>query len=468
MDQSVGEQRIGVIMFTDIVGYTLLSEATTMKLLEEHRGILRPAFARHGGREVKTIGDAFLVEFASAVNAVRCAVEIQSLLAERNASQTTESIQVRIGIHVGEVIHRERDVYGYTVNMASRIVSLAEPGGICISKQVYDFVWNELDVQIAKMAPAELKNVKVPTELYRVVSSWKARGKPLGRKGGGPTISSILPGVFKLCRPTADGNSPLIHAGLVLNSSEVHILPVTKGIGLRRDGRTGLVLHGGIGGYSFLEKFMKTRPKDYYGLLRTPSKKIAVWIGSVDFGDPIVDLFRAFEVTRFGAAMVNDRDMHTVVTLADLVGAMRNRLLVSEMRVEQVGSQSVSISHDAEVKEAIRMMLKHRVRRLFLQGRPGAFISSRSLIEFMFTPERLRLVRRRPDEWCAAKVSVLSTRTAKVVAPGASLNEAAWMIGEEADDCLVSEGGLVVSRWDLLMKPWTLGRLSPGGAMAEI
>jgi CBS domain-containing protein len=454
-------------MFTDIVGYTLLTQATTMRLLEEHRGILRPAFVRHGGREVKTIGDAFLVEFASAVSAVRCAIEIQRLMSERNTSRTIERIQVRIGIHVGEVIHSENDVYGYAVNIASRIVSLSEPGGICISKQVYDFVWNEVDAQIVKMEPTELRNVKVPTEVYQVVPSWKARGKPLGRRGGGPSISSLLPGVFKLHRPIADGNSPLIYAGFVLNTSEVHILPVAKGMRPRRDRRTGLVLYGALGGYSFLEKFMKTKPKDYNDLLLTPCKRIAVWIGSVDFDGPISHLFRVFEATKFGAARVDDHGMHTVITLADLIGVMRNRLVVSEMRVEEVGSKPVSISPDAEIKEAIRMMLKYRVRRLFHQGRPGVFVSSRSVIDYMFTPEQLQVVRRTPAEWCDGKVSLLGTRSARVVAPAAPLNEAAWMIGDEPDDCLVSEGGLVISRWDLLMKPWKLGRLSPGGSMAN-
>jgi class 3 adenylate cyclase len=462
MEQSVGERRIGVIMFTDIVGYTLLPQAKALRLLEEHRRLLRPVFASHGGREVKTIGDAFLMEFASAVSAVRCAIEIQRLMSEQSASGTTEMIQLRIGINVGEVVHRENDVYGYAVNLASRIVSLAEPGGICISKQVYDFIWNEVDVQIVKVGPIELKNVKVPTEVYRVVSSWQALGKPLGDRGDGPSISSLLPGLFKLHRPIADGNSPLVHAGFVLNTSEIHILPIMKGLMPRRDRRTGLVLYGALSGYSFLEKFIKTKPKDYHDLLQTPSREIAVWIGSVDFGDPISDLLRVFEATKFGAARVSDHDMHTLVTLADLVGAMRNHSLVSDMRVEQVGSQPLSISPDAEIGEAVKMMLKFRVRRLFPQGRPGEFISSRSVIEFMLTPERLQVARTRPEQWCDAKVSVLGTRSARVVAPSVSLNEAARIIGDEPDDCLVSEGGLIISRWDLLMKPWKLGRLSPG------
>jgi len=288
----------------------------------------------------------------------------------------------------------------------------------------------------------------------------------LGSRDDGPSISSLLPGLFKLHRPVADGNSPLIHAGFILNNSEVQILPITKGLRPRRDRRTGLVLYGALGGYSFLEKFMKTKPKDYYGLIQTPSREIAIWIGSVDFGSPISDLLNVFDATKFGAARVSDHDIQTVVTLADLVGAMRNHSLVSDMRVEQVGSQPVSISSDAEIGEAVKMMLKFRVRRLFPQGRTDEFISSLSVSEFMFTPERLQVARRRPEEWCAAKVSVLGTQSARVVAPGASLNEAARMIGDEPDDCLVSEGGLVISRWDLLMKPWKLGHLSPNGSLS--
>jgi class 3 adenylate cyclase len=463
IERSVGERRIGVIMFTDIVGYTLLAQTKAMRLLEEHRRLLRPAFARHGGREVKTIGDAFLVEFASAVSAVRCAIEIQRLMSERNMDTTAEKIQLRIGINVGEVIHSENDVYGYAVNVASRIVLLAEPGGICIGKQVYDFIWNEVDVQIVKLEPVELKNVKVPTEVYRVVPSWQAMGKPLGDRGDGPTISSFIPGLFKFHRPVADGNSPLIHAGFILNTTEVQILPVMKGLRPRRDKRTGLLLYGALSGYSFLERFMKTKPNDYHDLLRTPSKEIAIWIGSVDFDNSIGEVLRVFEATKFGAARVSDHDIHTVVTLADLVGAMRNYSLVSDMRVEQVGSRSISISSDTEIREAINTMLRFRVRRLFSQDRPGEFISSRSVIEFMFTPERLQVAERRPEEWCAAKVSVLGTRSAPVVAPSASLNEAARMIGDEPDDCLVSEDGRVISRWDLLVKPWKLGHLSLGG-----
>src|SRR5579884_2849276 len=101
-------------MFTDIVGYTSLTEsdeALALKLLNEHRGIVRPLISAHNGKEVKTIGDAFLVEFGSAVEATRCAVEIQRLLHRFNSNQKPkEKILIRIGIHLGDVVHSENDV----------------------------------------------------------------------------------------------------------------------------------------------------------------------------------------------------------------------------------------------------------------------------------------------------------------------------------------------------------------------
>jgi TolB-like protein/Flp pilus assembly protein TadD len=174
-------------MFTDIVGYTALSqtnEEATMKLLENHQGMLRPIFSRHGGREVKTIGDAFLVEFESSLEALRCALEVQREL-DRNVGKFGE-LQLRIGIHVGEVIHSGNDVYGDAVNIAARIEPLAEPGGICISRQVFDFVQNKLDAQLLRVGSVELRNVKRAVEIYKVLPLKKTGDKkssePLKRR----------------------------------------------------------------------------------------------------------------------------------------------------------------------------------------------------------------------------------------------------------------------------------------------
>ena len=164
-------------MFTDMVGYSALAqhdEALALELLEEHRQILRAIFPRFNGVEVKTVGDAFLVEFHSALEAAQCAVEVQRTLAKRNHDVASErQIELRIGIHIGDVVHREGDVYGDGVNIASRIQPLARASGICVSMDVERQVRNTLQARFEKLAPTELKNIQLPMDLFRIVLPWE-------------------------------------------------------------------------------------------------------------------------------------------------------------------------------------------------------------------------------------------------------------------------------------------------------
>ena len=175
-------------MFTDMVGYTALAqrnEALALELLEEHRRILRSIFPRFNGTEIKTIGDAFLVEFQSALEAAQCALEIQRTLAKRNPDVSSEHrIELRIGIHVGDIVHREGDVYGDGVNIASRIQPVAGIGGICISVDVERQIHHALEARFEKLAPTELKNISVPMDLFRIVLPWErdTRLKPERQK----------------------------------------------------------------------------------------------------------------------------------------------------------------------------------------------------------------------------------------------------------------------------------------------
>jgi TolB-like protein len=159
-------------MFTDMVGYTALAqkdEPVAMELLEEHRRLLRPLFDKNSGREIKTIGDSFLVEFESALEAVRCAIDIQSALTEENLRRPNEkTFNVRIGVHLGDVIHDGADVKGDAVNVASRIEPLAPPGGICVSAQVCASVRNKIEQAFVSLGFPELKNVDESIEVFQI------------------------------------------------------------------------------------------------------------------------------------------------------------------------------------------------------------------------------------------------------------------------------------------------------------
>jgi adenylate cyclase len=169
-----GERRLAAIMFTDIVGYTSLTqkdESSTLQALKRHRSLLRPLFSSHGGREIKTMGDAFLVEFQSALDAVLCAIAVQQMMHDRKVARG-EQLSLRIGVHVGDVVESGNDILGDAVNIASRIEPLAEPGGICISDEVYRQVRNKSDLPFVSLGEKSLKNVSEPIEVYKMMMPW--------------------------------------------------------------------------------------------------------------------------------------------------------------------------------------------------------------------------------------------------------------------------------------------------------
>ena len=174
-----GERRLAAIMFTDMVGYTALgqkNESISLALVEEQRKLLRSILNRHNGREVKTMGDAFLVEFPSALDSVRCAYDIQRATREHNFALPGEQrVHLRIGVHLGDVVESHGDISGDAVNVASRIESLAEDGGVCLTRQVYDHVQNKFELPLTSLGNKLLKNVSVPVEVYKIALPWETR-----------------------------------------------------------------------------------------------------------------------------------------------------------------------------------------------------------------------------------------------------------------------------------------------------
>ena len=168
-------RRLAAIMFTDIVGFSRqmgADEARTMRLLALHNQVLQHAVTTHKGTVIKTVGDAFLVDFPSVVNAVQCAQQVQAHFRTHNAEKEgAEQIHVRIGIHLGDVIQQDGDVFGDGVNIAARLQALAEPDTICISQKVYEEVEKKLSLgAVLSLGRPKLKNIAQRFGVYLLLS----------------------------------------------------------------------------------------------------------------------------------------------------------------------------------------------------------------------------------------------------------------------------------------------------------
>jgi adenylate cyclase len=168
------ERRLAAIFAGDVAGYSRLmgiDEEGTLAAIKRHRReLVDPKIKEHRGRIVKLTGDGILVEFASVVDAVRCAVDIQRGMAERNLEVPAERrIEYRIGLNVGDIIIDDNDIYGDGVNIAARLEALAEPGGICVSRIVRDQVRDKLDFSFTDMGEQQVKNIARPVRTHRIL-----------------------------------------------------------------------------------------------------------------------------------------------------------------------------------------------------------------------------------------------------------------------------------------------------------
>ena len=185
-------RRLAAILMADVVGYSQLMEADeagTLRAVKQHRGdVIEPAIATNKGRLVKLMGDGTLVEFASVLDAVNCATEIQQQTAARSAELAPDRrIELRIGINLGDVIVDGEDIYGEGVNIATRLESLAEPGGICLSGSVHDAIGNKLSLRCEFLGEQQVKNLVKPVRAYRVLGDQRDPSPPPQRTETRPT-----------------------------------------------------------------------------------------------------------------------------------------------------------------------------------------------------------------------------------------------------------------------------------------
>src|SRR5438034_480346 len=175
-------RRLAAILAADVAGYSRLmgadEEGTLERFKAHRRQLIDPKIGEHRGRIVKTTGDGMLAEFASVVDAVRCAVELQRGMAERNAEVPHEKrIEFRLGIHQGDIIIDGGDIFGDGVNVAARLENLAEPGGICVSARVQEDTRGKLDIAFDDAGEQQLKNIARPVRVYRVRLGGAAAGE---------------------------------------------------------------------------------------------------------------------------------------------------------------------------------------------------------------------------------------------------------------------------------------------------
>ena len=168
------KRKLAAILAADIAGYSRLmgtdEEGTLARLKLLRRELIDPKNKQHRGRIVKTTGDGILIEFPSVVDAVRCAIEVQQGMVERNADVPQEQrIEFRVGVNLGDVMIEGRDLYGDGVNIAARLEALAEPGGICISRTVLSHARDKVSFDVEDAGEQTLKNIARPVHVYRII-----------------------------------------------------------------------------------------------------------------------------------------------------------------------------------------------------------------------------------------------------------------------------------------------------------
>ena len=297
------ERRLAAILAADVAGYSRLmavdEEGTLAALKAARREIIDPEIGEHRGRIVKTTGDGALVEFASAVEAVRCALEIQRAMAGRNADvPDNRRIEFRIGINVGDVIINEGDIYGDGLNIAARVETLASPGAICLSENAYQQIKGKLTLEVSDMGEHQLKNIAQPVRVFNVRLDGTPARPPLAPPDK-PSIA-VLPFTNMSGDPEQEYFSDGISEDIITDLSKIAGLMVIsrnscftykgRAVDTRTVGRRGSH-EGGIAELTAkvalhfwaFKKVPEVAPRagvrgyEWYSLLRRMSLKLMLW-----------------------------------------------------------------------------------------------------------------------------------------------------------------------------------------------
>ena len=274
-------------------------------------------------------------------------------------------------------------------------------------------------------------------------------------------LSKVFPGLYSVSRPITTPDVPVIVAASMLTAYDAPMLPLTRVGSQQPVEKNGVRLYQAVGSYPIISLFLETKPSDYYKVLWNSCSTTTVWIGSMGYEEPLDKLLSIFALTGFGDARVDvEGSPPALLTLNEVVSLYRDRKLNCSLPVKDVASDAIFIDPDAMLLDALHLMREKRIRRLFLRGRKGEFVSDRSILGLLFSPRGLKAARDSPDSWTDFKVSDMESTKAHLVSPDAMVEDVGSLVEPGRDVFMLWDWSSLVTRWDLVMKPWKAGKLN--------
>ncbi|HUI01257.1 MAG TPA: hypothetical protein VLX56_06475 [Nitrososphaerales archaeon] len=277
------------------------------------------------------------------------------------------------------------------------------------------------------------------------------------------SISSLFPDLFGMSRPIATPDVPVIVAASMLTTYDAPMLPVTKVGTPPGVEKNGVKLYHAVGSLPIVSLLLRTDPRDYYKTLWNSCSSTTILIGTVRYDDPLEKLLEVFALTGFGDARVDGASPPpALLTLNEVASLYKERAITCRALAKEVASPAITIDPSFKAIHAMTLMSEKRVRRLFLKGRKGDFVSDRTILSALFSPKGLKVARDDPGSWTDVRLSDIPPAKAHLVSPDAMVEDVAALIEPGREVFMTSDGAGVLSRWDLVMKPWKAGKLRLG------
>jgi len=276
-------------------------------------------------------------------------------------------------------------------------------------------------------------------------------------KTPGHAIGKSIPDVFSRSTPVVPGDEPL-----VVGASLLRFHPIEAALLVSNDRKaTGSTAKQRfIGGYSILAGLVKKDPREYYNWLYEPCVENSVAFRSLNSEDSLGDLLDLFKKTRFGFAAIAEGGLRALVGLTDMLRLYEDGTIKTELLSKDVASRPFRTSPDTTLKSAVGKMFQKRVRKLMIEG-GNSLVSDREIISFIFSPRQLESTRKSPRRMLAASVDQAKPVAAEEVGNLTPLRDAARLLLRNEGNTLICEQG-IVTPWDVVMKPWAMGRLVLG------